>query len=112
MSIGMFLLRIANNKVHIWILRLLTVGSAVFGTVYLFMAVFQCSPVSAWWMLGPSSHSCIDAKIITGATYCASVINSIADMTFGILPIFIICGLEMKKKQKLMVGGLLAFAAM
>jgi hypothetical protein len=111
-AIGVFLLRVAVKKPHVWIIKILNVGSALFGTGYFFVALFQCNPVSAWWMKGPSSDSCIDPKIITGATYAASVINAGADWTFGILPIFIVWDLEMARRQKFLVAGILAFAAM
>lgn len=111
-AIGFFLLRVSVHKPHIWIIRIIIVGAAVFGTAYFFIALFQCHPVSAWWNHGAGTKYCMTPAVIVGTTYAASVINSLADWTFGILPIFIVWDLEMARRQKIMVAAILAFAAM
>jgi hypothetical protein len=111
-AIGFFLLRVSVHKVHIWIIRIIIAGAAFFGTAYFFIALFQCNPVSAWWEHGAGTKYCMTPQVIVGTTYAASVINSLADWTFGILPIFIVWNLEMARRQKVMVAAILAFAAM
>jgi len=111
-AIGFFLLRVSVQKVHIWIIGIIIVGAAMFGTAYFFVALFQCHPISAWWTHGAGTKYCMDPTVIVATTYAASVINSLADWTFGILPIFIVWDLEMARRQKIMVAILLAFAAM
>jgi hypothetical protein len=46
-----------------------------------------------------------------GITYALAAVNAAADWAFGILPLFIVWDLEMKLKTKLLVAGILAFAA-
>ena len=111
-ALGIFLLRVALKKAHIWIIRLLILGTLVFGTSYFFLILFQCSPISQFWTVSPGSPKCIDPKIITRTTYAASGITAFADWTFGTLPIFIVWDLKMPRKAKFMVAGILAFAAM
>lgn len=110
-ALGIFLLRVASKKAHIWIIRLLMLGTIVFGTSYFFLMLFQCSPISQFWTASPSSPKCMDPKIITSTTYVASGITAFADWTFGILPFFIVWDLKMARKAKFMVAGILAFAA-
>jgi hypothetical protein len=114
MSVGVFLIRVATNKVHIWIIRLILLGTTLFGGAFFFLAIFQCKPVSAWWKipLDPKAGVCLGPTIVLATTYTASVINSFADWTFGILPFFIVKGLDMPKKQRRLVAGILAFAAL
>ena len=111
-ALGIFLLRIALKKVHIWIIRLVMLGTLIFGTGYFFLALFQCTPISQFWTVSPDSPRCINSKILTITTYAASGVIAFADWTFGILPIFIVWDLKMARKAKFMVAGILAFAAM
>lgn len=112
-SVGVFLLRIAIDVKHIWILRIFLVATAVFGTSYLFLVVFQCAPVASFWEIGPRAEGhCLPIEYIMIFTYTASCLNCIADWTFGILPAFIVWGLVMSLKNKILVGILLSFAAM
>jgi hypothetical protein len=60
----------------------------------------------------PERKSCINTRIIADTTYAASSINAIADWVFGLLPIFIVKDLKMSRRMKLIVIGLLSFAAM
>jgi hypothetical protein len=46
-----------------------------------------------------------------GITYALAAVNAAADWAFGTLPLFIVWDLKMKLKTKLLVGGILAFAA-
>jgi hypothetical protein len=111
-ALGIFLLRVALKKAHIWIIRLLMLGTLIFGTGYFFLALFQCNPISQFWKVSPSSPKCINAKIFTGMTYAASGVTAFVDWTFGTLPIFIVWDLKMARKEKFIVVGILAFAAM
>jgi hypothetical protein len=110
-AIGTFLLRVTTKKVHIFIIRVIIAGTCVFGTLYFFVAFLQCRPFADFWRINPGAPTCISHDIITGCTYAASVLVSLSDWTYGILPIFIVWDLNMTKRNKLLVAGILAFAA-
>ncbi|KXT15254.1 hypothetical protein AC579_4849 [Pseudocercospora musae] len=93
-SIGLFLLRVATNKIHIWIVRMIMMLAAVFGFAFLFVIIFQCWPISDWWSLDPTQKHCIKPDIVIGLTYGVSGLNVIADWTLGILPAFIVKDLQ------------------
>jgi hypothetical protein len=111
-SVGFFLLRIAVDMRHIWILRILIAASGTFGVAYLFVMVFQCSPVNVFWRENPRAEGCLPANYIMVMTYTASVLNCVADWMFGVLPAFIVWGLAMSTRNKILVGAILSFAAM
>ncbi|KAG9945081.1 integral membrane protein, partial [Aureobasidium melanogenum] len=112
-SIGLFLLRIAVDRTHIWIIRWIMIFNVLFGVPYCLLITFQCKPVSFWWDLNPDHHGkCISPKVIVINTYIISVLNSVADWTFGILPFFIVRKLQMKRQTKIMVASILGFAAL
>ncbi|KAI9685062.1 MAG: hypothetical protein M1822_005454 [Bathelium mastoideum] len=113
-AIGQFLLRIAVAKVHRWIIRLVMISTGVFGTFYFLLAVFQCHPPSQWWAnLKPNSGpDCLSPSAMVSATYTAGALNTIADWTLGILPIFIVWNLSINRRVKVIVAGILGFAAL
>ncbi|KAF2493557.1 hypothetical protein BU16DRAFT_83435 [Lophium mytilinum] len=111
-ALGIFFLRFSTKRVHIWITRLLMIGTGIFGTGYFFLVMFQCTPISDYWTVSPGSARCVDTKYITGATYAASALTAIVDWTFGILPIFLVWNLQLDRKAKAYVAGILAFASM
>lgn len=111
-AVGLFLQRVAVNTIHIWILRLVMVGVCTCGTAYVFMAAFQCQPSSVWWLEGPRTPGkCWDDRIVFGMDIAASIINCFGDWTLGILPIFMVKGLNMRWRTKVLVTCLLSFAA-
>lgn len=107
-SVGFFLLRIARNKIHIWIIRVTMLLCGLFGTAITFVFIFQCHPVSDWWSLDHSR--CLPQTTIAGLTYGFSALNIVADWTMSIVPAFMVAGLQMSKRQRILVGGLLCFA--
>lgn len=111
-AIGLFLLRVASQRMHVMIIWAIMILASVFGGAFFFVIVFQCWPISDWWDLNPAHKNCINPDIIIGLTYGVSALNVIADWTLGILPIFIVKDLQMSHRQKRLVSVILAFAAL
>jgi len=81
---------------------------ALLTTMYFFFAIFQCHPVSYFWLqFSGVEGACLPVQLIVNVTIVYSVFAAIADLIFGILPIFVIWDLKMNKKAKMIVGGLL-----
>lgn len=59
----------------------------------------------------PASEKCLSAGPKKGITYAFAGVNTTADWVLGILPVFIVRNLQMKLKTKVLVVGILAFAA-
>jgi len=110
-ALGIFFLRFATKRTHIWIIRLLMIGTTIFGTGYFFLVLFQCSPISDFWTVAPGSARCLNSKYTVGTTYAACAVTAIADWVFGILPIFFVWNLKLDRKAKVYIAGILAFAA-
>jgi hypothetical protein len=111
--VGVFLIRLSVVKLHIWFLRILMLASVVFGTAYLFVVLLQCRPISTFWTEAPgTTGKCLENNPVAITTYVASVLNCLADWAFGILPMFIVWSLNMKKKTRIMVMFILGFASM
>ncbi|PSN73453.1 hypothetical protein BS50DRAFT_187296 [Corynespora cassiicola Philippines] len=110
-ALGIFYLRIAVQRWHIWAIKLLMVGTVLFGFTYLFLVMFQCIPVDEFWHNHPASDKCLQKGPTTGITYALGGLNAFSDYALGILPFFIVWGLQMDFRTKVMVAGILAFAA-
>lgn len=110
-ALGIFYLRIAMKTWHVWSIRILMIGTVVFGTVYFFLVMLQCLPISEFWLNHPASSKCIPQAATTGITYALGAVNAFADWSFGILPFFIVWDLQMNIRTKMLVAGILAFAA-
>ncbi|KAG9651272.1 integral membrane protein, partial [Aureobasidium melanogenum] len=111
-AVGLFLERITQNKVHILIIRVMMAATMLIGTIYLFVALFQCTPISFYWDFSSNAKGhCISPMVLVVISYVASVLNGAADFFFGILPIFIVKDLNMKRNTKIVVAGILGFAA-
>lgn len=111
-AIGYFLLRIAVKPLHVWTIRLIMICSATFGSAYFLIVLFQCKPISYWWDLDPNHNGkCLSPSLMTDTTYVISALNSVADWVFGLLPVFIIKDLQMKRSIKIIVTTILGFAA-
>ncbi len=87
--------------------------SGVLGIGCTCLVIFQCKPISFWWDLNPNhAGTCLSPALVTNFTYVVSALNSFADWTFGILPIFIVKDLQMKKRMKMVIASVIALAAM
>jgi len=107
-SVAAFLLRIANNRVHQCIIYVdLAVIWAV-SVAFFFILVFQCSPVSYFWMqaLGDKA-SCIDQRVVPAATIAHSVISAVSDWVLGLLPIAMLWNVQLNKRTKATISFLL-----
>ncbi|OBR14555.1 Integral membrane protein [Colletotrichum higginsianum IMI 349063] len=112
-SVGFFLLRVAVDRPHVWILRVLMAGTVFFGATYLAMVAAQCRPLSTYWTQGPRTPGhCWPRQVIYVMTIAATVVNTGADFVFGTLPWFIVRSLNIPLGNKIVVVCILGLAAM
>ncbi|KAK1586145.1 uncharacterized protein LY79DRAFT_240866 [Colletotrichum navitas] len=111
-SVGYFLLRVSIRRVHIWIIRLLMLGTILFGTAFFFLVMFQCTPIPTFWEQSPRvPDKCLSNSVVFITTYTASIINCLADWAFAILPLFILWSLSLPKWTRILAVAILCFAA-
>ncbi|KAH8695577.1 hypothetical protein BGW36DRAFT_299318 [Talaromyces proteolyticus] len=111
MSIAITLLRIAVEPIHQRILYSVIMLSTIVGIVFFFFTIFQCSPVHYYWdrttML--NGH-CLNINALLGIVYMYSGVAAVCDFTMGILPGFMIRKLQMNRRTKIAVSGILGIA--
>ncbi|KAF6804786.1 integral membrane protein [Colletotrichum sojae] len=106
MSIAYFLLRIATRKIHIWIIYTAMLFTVLAGFVFFLVTLFQCMPVSYFWNKDLDGK-CIDVNVVIALAYLYSAFSVISDLTFAILPGFLVWGLQLKRRAKLALIPLL-----
>ncbi|KAJ5735645.1 uncharacterized protein N7483_000770 [Penicillium malachiteum] len=82
-SVCIFLMRITVKRSHIWTLYTVMILTVIAGLVFFFLMLLQCKPL---------------------------VFAAMCDFTVGILPIFLVSKLQMKRKAKMAVVGILSMA--
>ena len=68
----------------------------IYGTVFLFLSIFICTPISSFWTI--QEGWCFDEW---GYTLSYSVVNIITDFTIWALPIPLVWSLYLPKGQKI-----------
>lgn len=115
-SVCIFLMRIAVKRLHHWILYTVMLLTVATGLVFMFLMLLQCKPLEFFWTkeaLDPNiKGTCMDINIIIIMTYIYSAFAALCDFTVGILPIFLVRKLNMRRKTKLAVVGILSMACM
>jgi hypothetical protein len=88
------------------------ISASLFGIAFAAEIFAQCKPISFYWSptRDPSQGHCLNPNVMAGFTYAHAVVSSIGDWTFGILPAFLVSGLNMNIRSKISVFLLLAFA--
>ncbi|RDW64398.1 uncharacterized protein DSM5745_09809 [Aspergillus mulundensis] len=113
-SVCIFLMRITIKRIHIWILYSVMAMTVITGFVFMLIMLLQCTPVEYFWTrtaLDPTTKGhCINHDIVIAMTYVYSVFAGTCDFTVGILPIFLVSSLQMRRKTKVAVVGILSMA--
>jgi hypothetical protein len=108
-TVGLFLLRICSRpwqNIVIWTVLGIVL---LFNTMYFFLAIFQCRPVYYFWtrLVHTAQGQCVSEALGLGSTYAAAAINACTDWTLGLLPIALVWDLQLSKRSKLSVAGIL-----
>lgn len=114
-SVGLSLLRYTpvTKQTYRWITHIIIHTSVVMGIVYGLIVMFQCNPVQYFWRraLGETG-TCISMDIIIAFTYVVSAIFAACNLSFAILPVFLIKGLNMSRNAKIALIPILSMACM
>lgn len=108
-SVALFLLRLANEPVHKWIIRTNLGVVYVISIVFLFVVTFQCSPPSHFYQQavgGPGS--CMDIDVVPDVTITHSAVGAACDLLFASLPIAVLWKVQLNKRTKAVVALLLS----
>jgi hypothetical protein len=80
--------------------------SVLTGALFLFVTIFQCTPVSFFWNRSQPG-SCVKIDFVIALTYSYSLVNAICDFTFGLMPVWLVWGLNMRRSEKIVLTPIL-----
>jgi hypothetical protein len=112
-SISMTLLRLAARRLHRIILWAIIALDIVIGVMFCLILLLDCHPVSYFWhRVDPrSSGTCQSGKVLLAIAYLYSTLTIFCDLTLGAMPALLVWGLQMNRKTKVALGGILGLGA-
>jgi hypothetical protein len=113
-SIALALLRLTVRRIHRIILWT-SIGVIIgIGIMYWLVLLLDCYPISYFWNRVDSRYSgtCLSVQTLLAIAYLYSALTIICDLTLGILPVFLVWTLQMNRRTKIAVGGILSLGAM
>ncbi|KAL4902664.1 hypothetical protein BDW74DRAFT_62543 [Aspergillus multicolor] len=111
-SVCIFLLRVMLFPGHRAVLYTVTTLAICTGIPFFVLLIIQCSPVSFWWtrMRGDTDGHCGYVNAIGIVLYIFSASSALFDLTVGTLPSLLVRKLQMNRRTKAAVAGLLGMA--
>lgn len=82
LSIGIFLLRLAAQKVYTWILRVSITVVTIWSLAIFFWNIFQCSPVDKQWDYRIIGGHCVPPGEIVSAAYAMTALTILSDWLY------------------------------
>ncbi|GKZ24864.1 hypothetical protein AbraIFM66951_001709 [Aspergillus brasiliensis] len=103
-SICIFLARITIKRPHLAFLYIIMTCTVLMGLVLMFSLLLQCRPVSYFWTrvaFDPTIEgTCVNTEVVIALTWAYSAVAACCDLAVGIVPFFIIRGLNMPLRRK------------
>ncbi|KAK6821402.1 hypothetical protein PG987_015802, partial [Apiospora arundinis] len=114
---GLLLLRLfAGQRWQRITIIFLMVLVALVQIFYLFIAIFQCTPIPFYWYRytpdAPVTGRCLNPLLATIPTYVSIFLGVVSDWFLALLPITLVRKIEMEKKAKVSIVGILAIGSM
>jgi hypothetical protein len=112
-SISMTLLRLAVRRSHRIILWAVIALDITIGLMFWLILLLDCNPVSYFWLqVDPrSSGTCLSRDVLLAIAYLYSSLTIVCDLTLGVMPALLVWGLQMNRKTKIALGGILGLGA-
>jgi len=111
-SVGFYLLRITPQKLHRWIIYAALGATVVASSTFFFVTLFQCKPVSFAFNKFTETGTCINIDTIINVVYGYSTLAIFTDITFTLLPAWLVFNLQMDIKTKLALSVVIGMACM
>lgn len=112
-AIAWALLRIAVHRFHHVIIWIVIVIVICIGFVFWIILLFDCQPVSYFWerLSFTAKGTCMPTDVLLITAYVYSGLTIFCDFTLGILPICFIWNLQMNRRTKGVLAGILSLGA-
>lgn len=113
-AIAWALLRIAVHRFHRVIIWIVIVIVICIGFAFWIILLFDCQPISYFWerlSFLTARGTCMSSDVLLITAYVYSGLTIFCDFTLGILPICFIWNLQMNRRTKGVLAGILSLGA-
>ncbi|KAL4876789.1 hypothetical protein BJY04DRAFT_231402 [Aspergillus karnatakaensis] len=113
-AIALALLRLTVRRLHRIILWTICAVIVVIGLMFWLVLLFDCQPVDFFWErmdVFPPKGKCLSVDVLLIIAYVYSSITIVCDITLGVLPACLIWGLQMTRRTKMALCGILSLGA-
>jgi hypothetical protein len=84
----------------------------IIGAADFFIVLLQCNTPREVWNVESPYRRCVNRQILAKAALATTCVNAWAGWSFDIIAAFIVWSLNIPRRQKLEMAGLIAFAVM
>jgi hypothetical protein len=112
-AVALLLLRIAHSKPQRIVIYVVIALMLIYSICFLFIVIFQCSPVSFFWNWHPGAPGrCNNHHILANTGYAHMALSFVADWTLGLMPIWLLWKVQISRQRKIAISVLLGFGLM
>ncbi|KAI1498320.1 GPCR, PTH11-type [Biscogniauxia marginata] len=109
-SVVFTLLRVTREVLYRWLLYGMLFVASVMALVGILASLLYCRPTSAYW--NPLLGKCGDFMVVVNIGYAWTAVGIITDWMCAILPYFVVRKLQMARRTKIVVMGILGLGAL
>ncbi len=95
-SIGLFLLRFAIERIHQWIIYITMLSTVIFWALSAVFLSLLCNPLD-------NNRHCLSAVVEIHVSYLYSAAAIVIDLVFVVFPIFLTWSLSISRRTKVML---------
>ncbi|TLS31286.1 hypothetical protein PpBr36_02330 [Pyricularia pennisetigena] len=107
-SVSLFLIRLANSKKYKYILWFLIGLTVVLTLVGVSQTLLQCRPMAYVWDKSIPGGTCVSTEYLVYSSYVSSALSCTSDFMLASLPIFMLRNVQMNRRVKVAVIGILS----
>ncbi|KAI0595172.1 GPCR, PTH11-type [Biscogniauxia sp. FL1348] len=109
-SVVFTLLRVTREALYRWLLYAMLFVATVMALVGILASLLYCRPTPAYW--NPLLGTCGDFMVVVNIGYAWTAVGIVTDWMCAILPYFIVRKLQMARRTKMVVMGILSLGAL
>ncbi|KAI5918710.1 GPCR, PTH11-type [Camillea tinctor] len=109
-SVVFTLLRVTREALYRWLLYAMLLVASLMAMVGILASLLYCRPTRAYW--NPLLGTCGDFMVVVNIGYAWTAVGIVTDWMCAILPYFIVRKLQMARRTKMVVMGILSLGAL
>ncbi|KAF2108458.1 hypothetical protein BDV96DRAFT_652710 [Lophiotrema nucula] len=106
-SIALMILRISNSKKLKWAMAPLVTVVVCVNLAGIVILAARCKPFESNWNYAIPKPKCWPRTVLKNQNYLQGIVSIVSDLVYTVLPIFVVWGLNITRRQKIAISGLI-----